>query len=146
VSNPRESHPRVLSGRVENWRAGLGRSLCSLLSCSFVRKCHNISSMPRFQLPPRRTQRADFPHYALLLTSHKRVMRPIVLAALSSLCCTLPGNLKTVPGSGISTDYSTCSSRSLCVFEHASNGAESSFPPSPSHNQNTGSNGRLESS
>jgi len=58
-----------LIGRVEDWRAGLGRSLCSLLSRSFDRECHSISTMPRFQPPPRRTQLADFPHYALLLAS-----------------------------------------------------------------------------
>ena len=36
-------------GRVEDWRAGWGRS---------------ISTLPRFQPPPRRTQHADFPHCA----------------------------------------------------------------------------------
>jgi hypothetical protein len=46
-------------GRVEDWRAGLGRCSCSLLSRPFVRECHSISTMPRFQSPPRRTQRAD---------------------------------------------------------------------------------------
>ena len=50
--------------RVGDWRAGLGRSSCSLLARSFVCECHTISTMPRFQPPPRRTQRADFPHYA----------------------------------------------------------------------------------
>ena len=58
-----------LIGRVEDWRAGVGRSLCSLLSRPFVCECHTISTMPRFQPPPRRTQRADFPHYALLFAS-----------------------------------------------------------------------------
>ena len=58
-----------LIGRVEDWRAGLGRCSCSLLSRPFVCECHNISTMPRFQSPPRRTQRADFPHYALLFAS-----------------------------------------------------------------------------
>jgi hypothetical protein len=53
-----------LNGRVGDWRAGLGRSSCSLLARSFVCECHTISTMPRFQPPPRRTQRADFPHYA----------------------------------------------------------------------------------
>ena len=47
----------------------LGRSLCSLLARSFVCECHTISAVPRFQLPPRRTQHADFPHCALLLAS-----------------------------------------------------------------------------
>ena len=58
-----------LIGRVEDWRAGLGRCSCSLLSRPFVCECHSISTMPRFQSPPRRTQRADFPLYALLFAS-----------------------------------------------------------------------------
>ena len=48
-----------LIGRVEDWRAGLGRSSCSLLARSFVCECHTIS--PRVSSPPpRRTLRADF--------------------------------------------------------------------------------------
>ena len=58
-----------LLSRVEDWRAGLGRCSCSLLSRPFVCECHSISTMPRFQSPPRRTQRADFPLYALLFAS-----------------------------------------------------------------------------
>ena len=58
-----------LIGRVGDWRAGLGRSLCSLLARSFVCECHTISAVPRFQPPPRRTQHADFPHCALLFAS-----------------------------------------------------------------------------
>src|SRR5208337_708593 len=58
-----------LIGRVGDWRAGLGRSSCSLLARSFVCECHTISTLPRFQPPPRRTQHADFPHCALLLAS-----------------------------------------------------------------------------
>src|SRR5208337_881535 len=58
-----------LTGRVGDWRAGLGRSSCSLLARSFVYECHTISTLPRFQPPPRRTQHADFPHCALLLAS-----------------------------------------------------------------------------
>ena len=58
-----------LIGRVEDWRAGVGRSLCSPLSRPFVCECHTISTMPRFQPPPRRTQHADFPHCALLFAS-----------------------------------------------------------------------------
>ncbi len=57
------------NGRVGDWRAGLGRSLCSLLARSFVGECHAISAVPRFQPPPRRTQHADFPHCALLFAS-----------------------------------------------------------------------------
>ena len=69
VSRPKEFHLRPLIGRVGDWRAGLGRSLCSLLARSFVCECHTISAVPRFQPPPRRTQHADFPHCALLFAS-----------------------------------------------------------------------------
>src|ERR1019366_8853525 len=55
---------RALPGRVEDWRAGLGRSLGSLLSRPFVCECPSISTVPRLQSPPRRTQLADCPHYA----------------------------------------------------------------------------------
>ena len=58
-----------LISRVEHWRAGVGRSLCSPLSRPFVCECHTISTMPRFQPPPRRTQHADLPHCALLFAS-----------------------------------------------------------------------------
>jgi CspA family cold shock protein len=68
-SRPEGFHLQPLAGRVEDWRAGLGRCLCSLLSRPFVCECHSISTMPRFQSPPRRTQRADFPLYALLFAS-----------------------------------------------------------------------------
>src|SRR5215467_6177115 len=64
VSRAGESHPRALAGRVEDWRAGLGRSLFPLLARPFVCECPSISAVPRFQPPPRRTQRADFPHCA----------------------------------------------------------------------------------
>src|SRR5258708_1302394 len=47
--------------RVEDWRAGLGRSLGSPLSRPFVCECPTISTMPRFHPPPRRPQHADFP-------------------------------------------------------------------------------------
>ena len=69
TSRPEEFHLRALPGRVEDWRAGLGRCSCCLLSRPFVCECHSISTMPRFQSPPRRTQRADFPLYALLFAS-----------------------------------------------------------------------------
>jgi hypothetical protein len=68
-SRPREFHPEPLTGRVEDWRACLGRCLCCLLSRPFVCEGHNISTVLRFQPPPRRTQRADFPHCALLFAS-----------------------------------------------------------------------------
>ena len=58
-------------GRVEDWRAGLGRSLGSLLSRPFVCECPTISTMPRLQPPPRRTQHADFSHCALPFASRQ---------------------------------------------------------------------------
>ena len=61
--------PPVPTGRVEDWRAGLGRGLCSLVPRPFGCECRNISTMPRFQSPPRRSQHADFPHYAHLFAS-----------------------------------------------------------------------------
>jgi len=36
MSWPEESHPRLLAGRIGDWRASLGRSLCSPLTRSFV--------------------------------------------------------------------------------------------------------------
>lgn len=50
----------------------LGRSLCSLLPRPFGCECHSISTMPRFQPPPRRTQHAVFPHCALLFASQSK--------------------------------------------------------------------------
>ena len=49
----------TLTGRVEDWRAGWGRS---------------ISTLPRFQPPPRRTQHADFPHCAPPFASRRGLL------------------------------------------------------------------------
>src|SRR5262249_61706477 len=46
-------------GGVGHGRAVLGRISCSPLARFFVCECHSISTVPRFQSPPRRTQRAD---------------------------------------------------------------------------------------
>jgi hypothetical protein len=59
---------------------------------------------------------------------------------------TVPRNPSTNQGSGISNPYSTCSSRSLCVFVLASDAAVSSSQPSPSHRQNTDWNAQPENS
>jgi hypothetical protein len=63
------NRPSAPDSRVEDWRVGVGRSLCSPLARSFVCECHSISSMPRFQPPPRQTERAEFPHSAFLHAS-----------------------------------------------------------------------------
>jgi hypothetical protein len=84
VSRPGEFHPRPLSGRVEDWRAGLGRSSCSPLARSFVCECHNISTMPRFQSPPRRNATCGFPALRAPICFMPRLMRPILLGQLSA--------------------------------------------------------------
>jgi hypothetical protein len=52
-SRPEEFFLEALPSRVGDWRAGLGRSLWSLLPRPFVCECHAISTAPRFQSPPR---------------------------------------------------------------------------------------------
>jgi hypothetical protein len=84
LSRPREFRPEPLTGRVEAWRAGVGRSLCSLLSRPFVCECHTISTMPRFQPPPRRTQHADFLALRSPVCFSSRLMGPILLGRLST--------------------------------------------------------------
>jgi hypothetical protein len=76
-------------GRVGDWRAGLGRCSCSLLARSFVCECHTISTMPRFQPPPRRTQRADFLALRSPACFARRLMGPILPERLSGLAAPL---------------------------------------------------------
>src|SRR5215831_8898260 len=45
------SDTNTVSRRVEDWRAGLGRSSCSLLARPFVCECHSISTMLTFPIP-----------------------------------------------------------------------------------------------
>ena len=73
-----------LIGRVGVWRAGVGRSLCSLLPRPFVCECHTISTVPRFQSPPRRTQHADFLALRSPVCFAPRLMRPIMPERLSA--------------------------------------------------------------
>ena len=74
----------TLAGRVGVWRAGVGRSLCSLLPRPFVCECHTISTMPRFQSPPRRTQHADFLALRSPVCFASRLMGPILPERLSA--------------------------------------------------------------
>jgi len=58
-----------LAGRVEGWRAGVARG---------------SRPTPRLQPPPRRTQRADFPHCAPPFAFTPKLMGPILLGRLSA--------------------------------------------------------------
>src|SRR5215469_12642292 len=62
---PLSCHPDATivppKSRVEDWRAGLGRSLCSPLSRSFVCECHSISTMPTFPVPATSNAVCGFP-------------------------------------------------------------------------------------
>src|SRR6516225_10801129 len=49
--DPRWSPFAMRHCRVEDWRAGLGRSSCSLLARPFVCECHSISTMLTFPIP-----------------------------------------------------------------------------------------------
>src|SRR5262249_52162206 len=110
-SSGRESHPSALTGRVEDWRAGVGRSLCSLLSRPFVCECHTISTMPRFHPPPRRTQHADFLALRSPVCFASMLMGPILLERLSAAGGE-PCSCRTAAGFRTTTAYSTVSSRS----------------------------------
>jgi len=118
-----------LISRVEDWRAGVGRSLCSLLSRPFVCECHTISTMPRFQPPPRRTQHADFLALRSPVCFASMLMGPILLERLSAAGGE-PCSCRTAAGFRTTTAYSTVSSRSPFGSVPAPCGVESSFPPS----------------
>ena len=101
-------------GRVGDWRAGLVRCLCSLLPRSFVCECHNISTLPRFQSPPRRTQGADFPLYAHLFAS-RQSLRDLSCWPATALATPAQSDL-SVPG----IHYGGCirTLRSRAVFRY----------------------------
>jgi len=65
-------------GRVEDWRGTPGGSLAV---SAFPASCRLGSPWARLQPPPRRTERADFPHSAVLLFT--KVMGPIRWGAFS---------------------------------------------------------------
>jgi Group II intron, maturase-specific domain len=56
--------------RVEDWRAGLGRSSCSLLTRPFVCECHSISTMLTFPIPATSNVAYGFPAYTLTCLLH----------------------------------------------------------------------------
>src|SRR5208282_4660051 len=51
ASSSGDTIPNSENCRVEVWRGGLGRCLCSLLARPFVCGCHIISTMLRFHTP-----------------------------------------------------------------------------------------------
>src|SRR5262249_29635978 len=87
-----------------------------------------VPPWPRFQPPPRQTQRADFPHCAFLLASYQ---------GLWDLSCwdrfqpwSLPPVIcKTTQGAEPATASSTSSNRTPAVSVHASDAVAPSFPP-----------------
>jgi len=74
----------LVQGRVEAWRAGLGRYSGSLLARPFVCECPTISTMPRFQAPPRRTIACGFPALRSPICFMPRLMGPILPDRLSA--------------------------------------------------------------
>ena len=57
--------------RAESWRGIPSASASSVSALSSMSCPNELRPWTRFQLPPPRTQHADFPHYALLITSHQ---------------------------------------------------------------------------
>src|SRR5262252_3815502 len=78
------SETNTVSRRVEDWRAGLGRSSCSLLARPFVCECHSISTMLTFPIPATSNVAHGFPAYTLTCLLHLKVMGPILLGRLSA--------------------------------------------------------------
>ncbi len=66
-SRPGEFHPRPLTGRVGDWRAGFGRISFSPLARSFVRECRIISAMPRKSIGERLMTDAERQEAVVLL-------------------------------------------------------------------------------
>jgi hypothetical protein len=84
-SRPEELHLQPLTGRVENWRAGLGRCLCSqFLALSYASA---TISLPCHVSNSRHVKRSvRFSRTALSFCLHSKGYDAYRLAALSSLC------------------------------------------------------------
>jgi hypothetical protein len=84
-SRPVELHHQPLTGRVENWRAGLGRCLCSqFLALSYASA---TISLPCHVSNSRHVKRSvRFSRTALSFCLHSKGYDAYRLAALSSLC------------------------------------------------------------
>ena len=70
--------------RVEVWRGGLGRCLCSLVARPFVCGCHIISTMLRFHTP---LIKPDGPFSGIRLSDkaiHTFVHEPLAVTLLRS--------------------------------------------------------------
>src|SRR5262249_6953367 len=81
---PSPRFPSLLIGRVGDWRAGLGRSLCSLLPRPFG--CEVSQHLDRATFPASATSNAayGFPSLRSPVCFTSRVMGPILLGRLSA--------------------------------------------------------------
>jgi hypothetical protein len=81
---PTPRFPSPLISRVEDWRAGLGRSLGSPLSRPFVCECPTISTMPRFPVTSTSHATCGFPALRAPICFTPKLMGPILLGRLSA--------------------------------------------------------------
>src|SRR5215467_5412931 len=115
---PSPRFPSLLIGRVGDWRAGLGRSLCSLLPRPFGCEVSQYRDHATFPVPATSNAMGGFPALRSPVCFASRVMRPILLVRLS---------VESVRMHSASA-YSTASSRSPLDSE-AQNAR--TFQPSP---------------
>jgi hypothetical protein len=83
-SSGEESHPSALTGRVGDWRAGLGRSLCSLLPRPFGCEVSQHLDRATFPAPATSNAACGFPALRSPVCFASRVMGPILLGHLST--------------------------------------------------------------
>src|SRR6202049_1459902 len=74
--------PSPLIGRVGDWRAGLGRSLCSLLPRPFGCEVSQHYDRATFPVPATSNAAYGFPSLRSPVCFASRVMRPILLGRL----------------------------------------------------------------
>src|SRR4029077_3378848 len=84
ASRPVEFHHQPLSGRVEDWRAGLGRCLCSPLPRPFGCEVSQHLDRAMFPVPATSNAACGFPALRSPVCFVSRVMGPILLGRLSA--------------------------------------------------------------
>src|SRR5215475_6086257 len=110
-SGPEGFHLGAVSGRVEDWRAGLGRSLFSPF-LALLRVSHYLDRAT-FPAPATSNAACGFPALRSPVCFTSKVMGPIVLERLSALA-TEPCSRCTAAEIRTAIAYSTASSRSPC--------------------------------